>query len=166
MHLYQTEGGIEAKGLWYGFQSAAGNGPQDGSTWWRISYICFEYHRLIPEWICFCPKELNRKKEIILVLRFFSFTEAGFFQALSKNLKGFLRNDNDQNMYTEMNSSWKNEIKRRIQAFLTFEAKSFGEMINIFYAGMTYLYPNVEIICIIKCLYANLKAEIYYLFYV
>lgn len=85
---------------------------------------------------------------------------------LSKNLKGFLRNDNDQNMYTEMNSSWKNEIKRRIQAFLTFEAKSFGEMINVFYAGMTYLYLNVEIICIIKCLYANLKAEIYYLFYV
>jgi len=39
-------------------------------------------------------------------------------------------------------------------------------MINIFYAGMTYLYLNVEIICIIKCLYANLKAEIYYLFYV
>ena len=68
-------------------------------------------------------------------------------------------------MYTGMNSSWKNEIKRRIQAFLTFEAKSFGEMINIFYAGMTYLYLNVEIICIIKCLYANLKAEIYYLFY-
>ena len=77
---------------------------------------------------------------------------------LSKNLKGFLRNDNDQNMYTE--------IKRRIQAFLTFEAKSFGEMINIFYASMTYLYLNVEIICIIKCLYANLKAEIYYLFYI
>ena len=74
---------------------------------------------------------------------------------LSKNLKGFLRNDNDQNMYTEMNSSWKNEIKRRIQAFLTFEAKSFGEMINIFYAGMTYLYLNVEIICIIKCLYIH-----------
>mgnify|MGYP003191308128 CR=1 FL=1 len=69
---------------------------------------------------------------------------------LSKNLKGFLRNGNDQNMYTEMNSSWKNEIKRRIQDFLTFEAKSFGEMINIFYAGMTYLYLNVEIICIIK----------------
>ena len=54
----------------------------------------------------------------------FSFTEAGFFKRgenggflifpLSKNLKGFLRNDNDQNMYTEMNSSWKNEIKRRI----------------------------------------------------
>ena len=58
---------------------------------------------------------------------------------LSKNLKGFLRNDNDQNMYTG---------------------------INIFYAGMTYLYLNVEIICIIKCLYANLKAEIYYLFYI
>ena len=68
-------------------------------------------------------------------------------------------------MYTGMNSSWKNEIKLRIQAFLTFEAKSFEEMINIFYAGMTYLYLNVEIICIIECLYANLKAEMYYLFY-
>ena len=124
----------------------------------------------------FCPKELNRKKCIILVLLFFLLLRPDFFKRgekggflifpLFKNLKGFLRNDNDQNMYTGMNSSWKNEIKRRIQAFLTFEAKSFGEMINIFYAGMTYLYLNVEIICIIKCLYANLKAEIYYLFYV
>jgi len=36
---------------------------------------------------------------------------------LSKNLKGFLRNDNDQNMYTEMNSSWKNEIKTQNLGF-------------------------------------------------